>query len=112
MEYTNKEGELFVTIGQNLFSIILMELKPNEIEIEVRAVGSKFRGVLSALERAFDGGDIIGCECAVTVVRFGASFTEFQPRHRMCAAIIMFYSRGRTFFFRPAHWTWQGRHTS
>lgn len=105
VEYTDKEGKPFVTIGRNLSSIILMELKPNEIEIEVRAVAANFRDVLSAFEKAFDGGDKIGSEDAGTVrrVRFGASDTEFQLRHRVCTAIIMFYTGGTTFFLRPAY---------
>lgn len=68
--------------------IVLMELKPNEIEIEVRAIGVNFRDVLSALGRASDGGDTIGCECAGTVARVGASCTKFQPGDRVCAVII------------------------
>lgn len=105
VEYTDKEGKPFVTIGRSLSSIILMELKPNEIKIEVRAVAANFRDVLSALEKAFDGGDKIGSEDASTVhrVRFGASDTEFQLRHRVCTAIIMFYTRSTTFFLRPAY---------
>lgn len=72
---------------------------------ELRAVATNFRDVLSALEKAFDGGDKIGSEYAGTVrrVRVGASGTEFQLRHRVCTAIIMFYTGGTTFFLRPAY---------
>lgn len=43
------------------------------MEINVRAVGANFRDVLSALERAFDSEDTIGCECGGTVAGVGAS---------------------------------------
>lgn len=73
------------------------ELKPNEIEIEVKAIGVNFKDVLVALGRGpSDGGDSLGCECAGIVTKTGSSCTEFRPGDRVCAAILgcaMTYAR-------------------
>lgn len=63
-----------------------MELKPSEIEIEIKAVGVNFRDLLVVLGRHDDTS--VGLECAGIVTRIGSDCTEFQIGDRVCAAIL------------------------
>lgn len=63
-----------------------MELKPNEIEIEVKAVGVNFRDLLVILGRHDDAS--VGLECAGIITRIGSDCTELQIGDLVCAAIL------------------------
>ena len=63
-----------------------MELKPNEIEIRVKAMGVNFRDLLVILGRHDDTS--IGLECAGIVTRIGSDCTELHIGDRVCAAIL------------------------
>lgn len=62
-------------------------MRDDEIEIEVQAIGVNFRDLLVVLGK-FDA-STIGCECAGIVRRTGASCsTRFQPGDRVCAGVL------------------------
>ena len=67
-------------------SKVAMNLAPNEIEIEVKAVGVNFRDLLVVLGRHDE--DTLGCECAGIVTRVGANCDVLRPGDRVCAAVI------------------------
>ncbi|KAF2179436.1 hypothetical protein K469DRAFT_596142 [Zopfia rhizophila CBS 207.26] len=61
-------------------------LAPEEVEVEVKAVGLNFKDVLVALGRV--EGHVFGNECAGFVRRVGAGVQSLQPGDRVCAAKI------------------------
>lgn len=62
------------------------ELRPDEIEIEVRSVGVNFRDLVIILGK-HDARDI-GCECGGIVSRVGSNCTSLRAGDRVSAAII------------------------
>lgn len=65
----------------------LVDLKPDEIEIEIKALGVNFRDVLIILGKDYDD-EGIGCECAGIVTRVGSRCIEFQSGDRVCATLM------------------------
>jgi NADPH:quinone reductase-like Zn-dependent oxidoreductase len=63
------------------------ELKPNEVELRVEAIGINFRDLLVMLGRYSDS-DTIGLECAGIVTRVGSNCSSFSPGDRVAALII------------------------
>ncbi|KAL5041372.1 hypothetical protein BDW71DRAFT_212203 [Aspergillus fruticulosus] len=67
-------------------------LEPDQIEIEVKTVGTNFHDVFALLGKLNDGNsDAVGCECAGVVTRVGEgaiASSEFKPGDRVCAAIL------------------------
>ncbi|KAL9073303.1 MAG: hypothetical protein Q9157_004798 [Trypethelium eluteriae] len=61
-------------------------LHPDEVEIEVKAVGVNFRDLVVILGRHH--ASTVGCECAGIVTRVGANCSLMQPGDRVCAAIL------------------------
>lgn len=63
------------------------DLGPDEIEIEVHAVGVNFRDLLVALGKYSAG--TVGCECAGVVTRVGEDCDDtLRPGDRVCACLI------------------------
>lgn len=62
------------------------QLKPGEIEIEIKAMGVNFRDLLVVLGRHDD--TFIGLECTGIVSKIGSDCTDFQIGDRVCAAIL------------------------
>lgn len=63
----------------------LKPLAPDEVEIEVKAVGVNFMDCLAALGRVNKG--TIGGECAGVVSRVGSN-SEYKPGDRVCAPVL------------------------
>ncbi|KAL8786450.1 MAG: hypothetical protein Q9213_002766 [Squamulea squamosa] len=63
-----------------------MDLQPDDVEIEVKAVGVNFRDLLVVLGKY--NADTVGCECSGIVTRVGANCTTVRPGDRVCAAIV------------------------
>ena len=64
----------------------LMELGPEEVEIDVKAVGINFRDLMIILGRY--AASAIGLECAGVVTRTGSRCVELQKGDRVCAVIL------------------------
>ena len=64
----------------------LMELGPEEVEIDVKAVGINFRDLMIILGR-YAASDI-GLECAGVVTRIGSRCVKLQKGDRVCAVIL------------------------
>ncbi|KAL9581646.1 MAG: hypothetical protein Q9212_003778, partial [Teloschistes hypoglaucus] len=56
-------------------------LAPEEVLIEVRAIGLNFKDCLAALGKFHT--DILGCDCAGVIVRTGEAVTAFKPGDRV-----------------------------
>lgn len=64
-------------------------LLPDEVEIQVRAIGVNFKDCLTLLGRV--NSDIIGCECAGLVRRTGKDVKGFKVGDRVAVAMIGAY---------------------
>ena len=62
------------------------DLQPDDVEIEVKAVGVNFRDLLVILGKY--NADTVGCECSGVVTRIGSNCTTVRPGDRVCAAIV------------------------
>ena len=67
-------------------------LAPNEVLIEIHAIGMNFKECLTVLGRV--DSDVLGSDCAGFVTRVGNECTEFQPGDRVLACVLNTY---RTF---------------
>lgn len=63
-----------------------LDLAPDDIEIEVKAVGINFRDLFVALGR--HDGDTLGCECSGVVTRVGEHSKSLRTGDRVCAIIV------------------------
>ena len=64
----------------------LMGLGPEEVEIDVKAVGINFRDLMVMLGRY--AANAIGLECSGIVTRFGSKCVRLQEGDRVCAATL------------------------
>ncbi|KAL9059556.1 MAG: hypothetical protein Q9206_001431, partial [Seirophora lacunosa] len=62
------------------------ELQPDEVEIQVQAVGVNFRDLLVVLGRL--NASTVGAECSGRITRVGSNCTTLQRGDRVCAAIM------------------------
>lgn len=56
-------------------------LAPDEVLIEIRAIGLNFKDCLAALGKFHT--DVLGCDCAGVIVRTGEAVTAFKPGDRV-----------------------------
>ncbi|KAL8770831.1 MAG: hypothetical protein Q9194_005051, partial [Teloschistes cf. exilis] len=56
-------------------------LAPEEVLIEIRAIGLNFKDCLAALGKFHT--DVLGCDCAGVIARIGEAVTEFKPGDRV-----------------------------